>query len=56
MGLDITEQGITGYDGLSAQELLTKFIDFASKGYVKGMSRILLTLATKMNGDLKQFL
>ena len=32
LGLDIKEQGQSGYDGMESAELLSKFIDFASKG------------------------
>jgi len=43
LGLDITEQGQSGYDGISSAELLSKFIDFAAKGYIKGLKLILNT-------------
>jgi len=43
LGLDITEQGVSGYDGVSSSELLAKFIDFAAKGYIKGLRLILNT-------------
>eukprot|EP00494_Astrolonche_serrata_P002261 UN02267 len=41
LGLDITEQGVRGYDQLQKEEMLSKFIEYASKGYLKGCSLIL---------------
>jgi len=51
LGLDIKEQGQSGYDGMESAELLSKFIDFASKGYIKGLKLILRTGLDVNTGD-----